>query len=150
MKLKKEFIHIGNKLPISPYKFKQELYREDPWKMLIICMMLNQTSYKQVDKVRNVFFDKFPTPLSLLNAKDEDIINIIKPLGFYNRRCKTWKKFSKKWISKDFDDISKLPGVGKYALDSWKIFQEGNINIKVEDKELKKYIKWAKTEIISN
>lgn len=87
------------KLQISPYNTRQEEYREDPWKMLMVCFMLNQTSHKQVDKVRHEFFDKYPDAQSLLNAKDEDIVSIIKPLGFYNRRAKTWKKFCQESIN---------------------------------------------------
>jgi len=134
----------AHKFPISPYNFKQEIYRDDPWKMLIICFMLNQTSYKQVDKVRDKFFERFPDPQYLIHANDKDVIEIIKPLGFYNRRCKLWKAFSKAWIEGDWKNIEDLPGVGKYAADSWKVFQEGRIDIIVEDKELIKYVKWAK------
>ena len=105
-------------------------------------MMLNQTSYKQVDKVRHEFFNNFPTPESLCAAHDDDIISIIKPLGFYNRRAKMWKKFSEKWMQWDGKAIESLPGVGKYAADSWKIFQQGIYSITVEDKELKKYLQW--------
>ena len=131
---------------ISPYIFKQEIYRDDPWKMLIVCMMLNQTSYKQVDKVRDIFFDKFPNPQSLLNTNDDEIIKIIRPLGFYNKRCKQWKKFSQEWLNNVWENIEDLYGIGRYADDSWKIFQEGNLNIDVKDKELKKYLKWAKNK----
>lgn len=128
--------------PASPFRYRQEIYQGDPWKMLLICMMLNQTCYKQVDKVRDAFFDRFPTPEDLIASTDEEIIQIIRPLGFYNRRAKQWKKFSQEWISWDGSDVTKLPGVGKYASDSWKIFQEGIYNITVEDKELKKYLQW--------
>lgn len=138
------------KLPLSPYRFKQEIYRDDPWKMLIICFMLNQTSWKQVDKVRHEFFKKFPTAEALANASDEEIITVIRPLGFYNRRCKQWKLFSKKWIENKWKNIEELPGVGKYASDAWKVFQEGRINIPVEDKELVKYVKWANEYESSN
>lgn len=128
--------------PISPYIYRQETYRDDPWKMLIVCMMLNQTSYKQVDKVKDHFFMMFDTPEKLIHASDEEIIDIIRPLGFYNRRAKQWKKFSAAWLEWDGCDVSDLPGVGKYASDSWKIFQEHIYDITVEDKELKKYLQW--------
>lgn len=118
------------------------MYQHDPWKMLMVCMMLNQTSYKQVDKVRNDFFDAFPDAERLANAREEDIINIIKPLGFYNRRAALWKKFSSAWLSWNKENVMDLPGVGKYASDSWKIFQEFNYNVQVEDKELKRYLQW--------
>jgi len=105
-------------------------------------MMLNQTGYKQVDKVRNQFFSRFPDAKSLCSATDEEIISIIRPLGFYNRRAKMWKKFSEKWLNWDGNSVESLPGVGKYASDSWKIFQQGVYSITVEDKELKKYLRW--------
>jgi methyl-CpG-binding domain protein 4 len=137
---------IYNRAPLSPFVFKQEVYSHDPWKMLIICMMLNQTSYKQVDKVRDVFFSRFNKAEDLIAADNQEIIEIIRPLGFYNRRTKQWKKFSEAWLKWDGVDVSSLPGVGKYAEDSWKIFQLGIFDITVEDKELKKYIEWVNTE----
>jgi len=131
-------------IPKSPFMFKQEIYAHDPWKMLIICMMLNQTSYKQVDRVRVPFFSRFKSAEDLLRASDEEIIEIIRPLGFYNRRVKQWKKFSSQWLEWNGENVSDLHGVGKYAQDSWKIFQLGIFNIEVEDKELKKYLNWVK------
>jgi methyl-CpG-binding domain protein 4 len=133
-------------IPTSPYVYRQEMYREDPWKMLIVCMMLNQTSYKQVDRVRHEFFSRFDSPERLIKASDDEIIDIIRPLGFYNRRAKQWKKFSLAWMEWDGVNINDLPGVGKYASDSWKIFQEGVYDIEVEDKELKKYLQWINNE----
>lgn len=112
-------------------------------------MMLNQTSYIQVDKVRHAFFERFPNPEKLKDANDHDIIEIIRPLGFYNRRAKVWKEFSRSWLEWDGREVKDLPGVGKYASDSWKIFQEGVYDIPVEDKELKKYLRWI-NEICHN
>lgn len=129
-------------VPMSPFVYRQETYRDDPWKMLLVCMMLNQTSYIQVDKVRHEFFNRFPGPKELKDAEDHDIIKIIRPLGFYNRRAKVWKKFSERWLEWDGKEVLDLPGVGKYASDSWKIFQEGVYDITVEDKELKRYLQW--------
>lgn len=139
---------MKDRLPISPHVFKQEVYRDDPWKMLMVCMMLNQTSYKQVDKVRDPFFKRFPDARSLATADESDIIEIIRPLGLFNRRAKTWKAFSKGWL--EGKDVSKLPGVGKYALDSWKIFQEGDFTVDATDKELVKYLAWARNETNDN
>lgn len=132
------------RLPTSPWNYKQEVYQHDPWQMLIVCMMLNLTSYIQVDRIREVFFSRFPTPQDLIDSEDSEIIEIIRPLGFYNKRCAQWKKFSRAWITNNWKKIEDLQGVGKYAADSWKIFQEGNIDIQVEDKELIKYVEWAR------
>ena len=131
---------------MSPYKFRQEMYRDEPWKMLVICMMLNRTTAKQVDSVRFEFFDRYPTPEALVVADEESLTKLLRPLGLYNRRASTLKKFAEAWNRGGWKRVSELPGVGKYAEDSWLIFQEGKINIEPDDKELKKYVKWARAQ----
>jgi endonuclease III len=144
------------RLQTSPYETRQEEYRDDPWKMLIICFMLNQTSHKQVDQVRHQFFEKFPTPEKLVLAEDSEISKMIKPLGFYNKRAKQWKRFSMEWIelTRKYDsdyppmfEIEKLYGVGKYAADSWRVFQLYEYGTEVEDHVLVWYVDWARAEM---
>lgn len=144
------------KLQISPYNTRQEEYREDPWKMLMVCFMLNQTSHKQVDQVRNQFFERFPNAESIVLAEDKEISDIIKPLGFYNKRAKAWKEFCHQWINETryygtvmlpVSALEKMKGVGKYALDSWKVFQLYQYDIKVEDHVLNWYVDWARAEV---
>jgi endonuclease III len=144
------------RLENSPYNTVQEEFRDDPWKMLIACFMCNQTGFKQVNKVKGPFFERFPTPQSLVDANDEEIVAIIKPLGFYNKRAKGWKEFSKQWIDATsryhtnilpIQEIERLKGVGKYALDSWKVFQLYQYDIEVDDHVLNWYVDWAKAEV---
>ena len=144
------------KLPTSPYETRQEEYREDPWKMLMICFMLNQTSHKQVDQIRHEFFERFPTAESLFLAEDSEISSMIKILGFYNKRAKQWKKFCMQWIEivKKYEttqiplfELEKMYGIGKYALDSWKVFQLYQYDTQVEDHVLNWYVDWARAEM---
>jgi hypothetical protein len=143
------------KLDTSPYNTRQEEYREDPWKMLMVCFMLNQTSHKQVDQVRHDFFNRFPNAQTLCEAEESEIAGYIKTLGFYNRRAKSWKQFSCQWIDLSnrypkgefpIEEIAKLKGVGKYALDSWKVFQLFEYDTQVEDHVLNWYVVWAREE----
>ena len=39
-----------------------------------------------------------------------------------------------------FNDITELPGVGKYGKESWDIFVNGRTDIEPTDKKLKKYL----------
>jgi endonuclease III len=143
------------KLEVSPYDTRQEQYREDPWKMLMVCFMLNQTSHKQVDQIREAFFNKFPNAESLISASEAEIAQEIKILGFYNKRAKAWKEFSLQWIAAVEKHggtnipvyvLEKMKGIGKYALDSWKVFQLYDYDIEVDDHVLNWYVDWARVE----
>jgi hypothetical protein len=39
-----------------------------------------------------------------------------------------------------FDSVLELPGVGKYASDSWEIFVNKNLDVKPTDKKLLAYL----------
>ena len=118
----------------------QEIYLSDPWKMLVCCMLLNLTNRKQVDTIRKQLFDKYKTPQDMMNAKHEELADILKPLGLYNRRANSLRKMSEGYI-KGFKSVDELYGIGQYAKDSWDIFQNSNLNIKPEDKVLQEYLR---------
>jgi methyl-CpG-binding domain protein 4 len=145
------------RLHTSPLNTRQEEYRDDPWKMLLACMMLNQTSHRQMDQVRHEFFRRWPDSESLSQADPQDIAQLIKPLGFYNRRATSWIEFSRQWteIKSQHRDLTKVPidvlkklkGVGEYALDSWRIFQLYEYDFEPGDKVLRPFCEWARSQI---
>lgn len=118
----------------------QEIYKHDPWKMLICCIFLNQTTRDQVDKIRIEFFERYPDAESVINSNYEEISNIIEPLGFKNRRTETLKKFSHDWLNIDWKEPIELYGIGKYGQDSWEIFQKNNYDVSTSDGALKSYL----------
>lgn len=125
----------------SPYNLIQEDYTHDPWKMMICCIFLNQTTNTQVRKILSSFFTKFPDEYSVKENHIPEIAEMIKPLGLYNRRANTIVKFCRGWIN-GFKSVSTLYGIGRYASDSWEIFLNKNYNIQVTDKKLKMYLDW--------
>lgn len=118
----------------------QEIYRQDPWKMLVGCILLNQTTRVQVDKIREELFSIWPDALEMGSADPEELARVIKPLGLYNRRARTLIKFSQEWTDKEWQDPIELHGIGKYAQDSWEIFQKNNFSVQPTDKELLSYL----------
>jgi len=118
----------------------QERYSQTPWHMFVCCLLLNQTSNKQVKPVLPEFFKKFPSPESLAATAPEELVELIRPLGFYNRRSKTLVRFSKEYLEKKWTDPRVLHGVGKYAWDSYRIFILGDLSIETEDKVLSAYL----------
>ena len=118
----------------------QEIYKDDGWKMLVCCMLVNLTNRKQVDTVRDKLFFKYPTPKDMMKAKHSDLVDIIKPLGLYNTRAERLIKMSEGYV-KGFKSVDELYGIGQYAKDSWEIFQNKNNNIKPTDKVLQEYLR---------
>lgn len=134
---------------ISPYSLIQEELKTDGWRMLVACIMLNQTSITQVRQVIWKFFETYPTPFDLADANHSDVVTIISPLGLQNRRATHLIQMSLAWLD-DWKDPLELPGVGKYAKDSWTIFIEGKLlpEDEVDDKELKNFVRWASTYLL--
>ena len=131
--------------PKSPYGLIQEDLWPDEWKILVSCMLLNQTTRTQLEKVRGTFFQKWPTPQALLQSSPEEIGEVIKPLGFWRRRPKSLLKFSEQYLNKDWNDPKELHGVGKYASDAWHIFIKGDWNtVQPNDHALNWYHDWLK------
>jgi methyl-CpG-binding domain protein 4 len=120
-------------------KLIQHDYLDDPWKMTVCCILLNQTTNQQVRKVLDTLFSFIPDPESCIEKVPEEIAAIIKPTGFQNTKADRIKKMSQKWIE-GFSHASELPGIGKYGVESWEIFVNGRTDFIPSDKKLKMYL----------
>lgn len=138
----KTFLNSKMKIKIRNFRLLQDIYKNDPWKMLVCCIMLNLTTRKQVDKVRHKLFKKYPNPGDLANAVVSELSKMLTPLGMQNKRAMTLIRFSKEYLD-GFNDPSELYGIGKYAKDSWEIFQRNNLNVQPNDKVLNLYLATA-------
>ncbi len=118
----------------------QEIYQDDPWKMLVCCILLNLTKRQQVDGIRDELFNKYPTEYEMMEADEKELSEILQPLGLHKKRAKTLIKFSYQWVS-GFNDVKELHGIGQYASDSWEVFQMNNVRIKPQDKVLQEYLR---------
>tara|TARA_B100001778_G_scaffold283624_1_gene249696 strand:+ start:75 stop:407 length:333 start_codon:yes stop_codon:yes gene_type:complete len=108
--------------------------------MLVCCILLNLTKRTQVDIIRDELFKLYPTPNKMKNANVDRLSNLLQPLGLYNKRARTLKRFSEGWI-KGFKSVDELYGIGQYAKDSWEIFQNNNRKINPTDKVLQEYLR---------
>ena len=114
---------------------------DGPWQHMVGVIMLNQTGRKPVKGTLPEFLYWFPTPFALLNAEEEFVKSIIKPLGMVNVRYNRLIKMSKDFLTWDGDDATMLYGIGKYGSDSYEIFFKNNYSVQPTDKELIRYLK---------
>ena len=121
----------------------QEWYLPNLWKHFVCCIFLNQTQGVQVQEMSDRFFELCPDPFSARRLDRDETIDLIRPLGLYNRRFDAIVRFSSDWIAgKPFD---KCHGIGKYALDSYRVLVEGDLDADVTDRVLLARIKRKKS-----
>jgi methyl-CpG-binding domain protein 4 len=104
-------------------------------------IMLNQTGRKPVKTVAPLFWQNWRSAYSFLQASEEEVKDIIWPLGMVNVRYQRLQGMSKDFMTWDGKDATKLYGIGKYGSDSYEIFFKQNYTTQPKDKELVRYLK---------
>lgn len=135
----------------------QERYRNDPWALLVGCILFNMVRGSSAQPVHEEFLRIWPNALKLVDAIEDNVFvtltrirmeRLLKPLGLFKRRTDSIIKMSEDFLRMRPDvnhdvDVKELRGCGKYASDSFEIFVRGNIVRDVTDKELRRYVEWA-------
>lgn len=90
------------------------------YELLIAVMLSAQTTDKRVNMVTHILFNKYPSLEDLKNADINNIIEIIKPIGTFNKKANNIKEIATRLISdcngvvpNDRNYIESLPGVGR-------------------------------------
>lgn len=128
---------------LSPHGLIQEQLFPNEWLVLVACMMLNCTKRKQVEVVLPRFIERWPTPAALLHASQQEIAEVIRPLGFSSKRSASIMKMTTRYLTSPWEHASELPGIGQYAARSWEIFCKGTLGSDPpKDHALVKYWVW--------
>lgn len=109
------------------------------WQHMVGVIMLNQTGRKPVKTVLPEFLSRWPDAASYLSSIPDDVIAVIRPLGFYNRRENAIRRMSQDYLAWDGDDAADLYGIGQYGSESYRIFFKGE-RFEPHDKELRAYL----------
>lgn len=99
---------------------KCELNYNKDYELLIAVMLSAQTTDKRVNMVTKELFSKYETLDELKNAPLDSIINIIRPIGTFNKKALNIKKIAEALIKdcggivpNDREYLEKLSGVGR-------------------------------------
>ena len=97
-----------------------ELNYNKDYELLIAVMLSAQTTDKRVNSVTKILFSKYDTLEKLANADIEDIKNIIKSIGTFNKKALFVKEIASILIEKysssmplDRIELENLPGIGR-------------------------------------
>lgn len=95
------------------------IYTKD-YELLMAVMLSAQTTDKRVNMVTSVLFEKYPTLSALAEAKYEDVVDIIRPVGTFQRKganiiaiANALLKDCDGKVPNDRTYLEALPGVGR-------------------------------------
>ena len=101
-------------------KIKIQLDHENPFELLIATMLSAQCTDARVNIVTKKLFKKYKEPKDYLRVSQAELGNDIFSTGFYNSKSKNIQACCEKLISEhnsmvpaDFNELAKLPGVGR-------------------------------------
>lgn len=96
------------------------LVHQNTYQLLISVVLSAQTTDKSVNKVTGELFAEYPSPADLAEADQQDVIDIIKTIGMYKTKSRNIIALAGELVEKhggqvpeDYDELVKLPGVGR-------------------------------------
>jgi len=93
-------------------------HTNDPWKILLIEIISQQTQINRANIYYQRFIKKFPTPESMSKSTLKTILKMWSGLGYNNRAIRLYessKLISEKGFKNIYPNFELLPGVGQYT-----------------------------------
>jgi len=125
------------------------------YKVLIATILSARCTDEVTERVAADLFKKYPTAAKLAQAKPSDVKKIIHSIGFYNNKTKSiiaaaqmiHKDFRNK-VPDNFDDLLKIPGVGRKVAGCVMVYAHGKDAIPVDTHvhRISNRLGWVKTK----
>lgn len=97
-----------------------ELVYSNSYELIVAVILSAQCTDKRVNQITPSFFQRFPTAVSLANASQAEVYDIIKSCSYPNNKAKNLIGMAQTLVSEfngivpdDVDDLQRLPGVGR-------------------------------------
>ncbi|SNX86766.1 uncharacterized protein MEPE_05475 [Melanopsichium pennsylvanicum] len=141
VKMPTEVIRVhGLPRQVNFYGLIQELVTPNVFRLLVATCLLNQTKGRAAMPIFWELLRRWPDEHSLAEADVVELTELLQPIGLHNIRARRLISMSKTMVEIPYDErnsfksrdktapdtpISIYPGVGRYAIDSWRIFVAG-------------------------
>lgn len=97
-----------------------ELVYTDPYELIVAVILSAQCTDKRVNIITPSFYKRFPDPVSLAAASQEEVFQVIKSCSYPNNKAKNLIGMAKTLIEKykgvlpsEIQELMTLPGVGR-------------------------------------
>ena len=104
-------------------------HTNDPWKILLIEIISQQTQIDRANTYYQKFIKKFPTPESMSQSSLKTILKMWSGLGYNNRAIRlheSSKLIAEKGFKNIYPNFESLPGVGQYTKNAILSFAYGD------------------------
>ncbi|MFW9833303.1 MAG: endonuclease III [Candidatus Thorarchaeota archaeon] len=99
---------------------KTYLNYRNPFEMLIVTILSARATDKGVNKISPLLFEKYPTPEKMGKANLDEVGQIIRPLGAYNKKAGYITETSRQLVERfgsevprNMEDLITFPGVSR-------------------------------------
>jgi len=124
-------------------------YLRDPFWMIVACSLVNLTNWSKAKYAHAELVERYHDPYGLATAPEDELQEILRPLGLWRRRTKSLYALAGRWLKdgppRSARDVLDLPGCGQYAADSWAIFVDGSLDVYPSDGKLRWYLSRLRT-----
>lgn len=125
---------------VNFYGLIQELVTPNVFRLLVATCLLNQTKGRAAMPVFWELLRRWPDEHSLAQADVVELTSLLQPIGLHNIRARRLIHMAQRMVEVPYDEsnsfksrdrtapdtpIGIYPGVGRYAIDSWRIFVAG-------------------------
>jgi endonuclease-3 len=120
MKRKERFDSFIHYFSIHQPDAETELYYENPYQLLVAVILSAQCTDKRVNMVTPEFFRHFPDAMTLSEADQKEVFDLIRSISYPNNKAKHLIGMAQK-ITQDFNghipstvtELMTIPGVGR-------------------------------------
>ncbi len=97
---------------------KPEHVREEPWKVLVGCILSQRTKDEVTDSAYRRLMERYRSLEELASARPEEIEELIYPVGFYRQKARRIVEAAKYLLSlggvpDTLEGLLKVPGIGR-------------------------------------
>jgi endonuclease-3 len=128
--------------------------RRDPYRVLISCIISLRTKDAITAPASQRLFAKAATPGEMTRLSEEEIGALIRPANYYRTKARNIRRISQILVEErdsrvpdDFDELMKLPGVGRKTANIVMVFGFGKMGLPIDTHchRIPNRLGWVKT-----
>lgn len=101
-----------------------------PYEVFVAEVLLQRTFADKVEPVFLEFVNRYPEPSTLADVSEEELADLLEPLGLHNRRARALSRIGQLMVESggvpaDVDELLEWPRVGPYAANATACFGHG-------------------------